>query len=70
MKGLFYGGPYRPIPLLENDQYVRIRQLRLIVYHHNLHMWYMVVCIGGMSGTREVLSGWHKKYMIFFISIW
>jgi hypothetical protein len=34
---LFYGGLYHPIPLLEKDQYERIRRLRLIVYHHNLH---------------------------------
>jgi hypothetical protein len=48
--GPFYGGPYHLISLLENDQYERIRWLRLIVYHHNLHMWYRVVCIGGMDG--------------------
>jgi hypothetical protein len=33
-KGLFHGGSYHSIPLLENDQYERIWWLRLIVYHH------------------------------------
>jgi hypothetical protein len=42
-EGLFYGGPYHPIPPLEKDQYERIRRLRLTVYHHNLQMWYRVV---------------------------
>jgi hypothetical protein len=54
--GLSYGGPYHPIPLLEKDQYKRIRQLRLIVYHHNLHMWYRVVCIGGMGCIKVLLE--------------
>jgi hypothetical protein len=48
--GLFYGRPYHPIPLLEKDQYERIQRLRLIIYHHYLHMWYRVVCIGDMGG--------------------
>jgi hypothetical protein len=42
--GLFYGGPYHPIPLLEKDQYERIWRLRLIVYHHDLNCgmgWYV-----------------------------
>jgi hypothetical protein len=63
--GLFYGGPYHLISLLEKDQYERIQRLRLIVYHHNLHMWYTVVCICGMSGIGvllEILS--RTKYMI------
>jgi hypothetical protein len=62
--GFFYGEPYHPIPLLEKDQYERIQRLRLIVYHHNLHMLYRVVCIGGMGGIGvllEVLSRWHKR---------
>jgi hypothetical protein len=63
----------------ENDQYERIRRLRLIVYHHNLHTWYMLVCIGGMGGIGvllKVLSRWHKQniwfvhFNCFFISIW
>jgi hypothetical protein len=61
--GLFWW-TISPIPLLEKDQYERIQQLRLIVYHHNLYMWYMVVCIGGMSGIGvllDVLSWWHKR---------
>jgi hypothetical protein len=61
---LFYGGPYHPISLLEKDQYERIRRMRLIVYHHNLHMWCRVVYIGGMGGMGvllEVLSLWHKR---------
>jgi hypothetical protein len=55
-RGLFYGGPYHPIPLLENDQHEMIERLRLIVYHHNLHMWYRVVCIGGMGGIEVLLK--------------
>jgi hypothetical protein len=52
---------------------------RLIVYHHNLHMWYRVVYIGDMGGIGvllEVLSRWHKRniwflhFNCFFISIW
>jgi hypothetical protein len=79
LEGLFYGGPYHPISLLKNDRYERIRRLRLIVYHHNLHMWYRVICIGGMGGIGvllEVLSRWHKRniwflhFNCFFISIW
>jgi hypothetical protein len=58
--GLFYGGLYHPIPLLENDQYERIRWLRWIVYHYNLHMWYRVVYIDGIWVLFEVLSRWHK----------
>jgi hypothetical protein len=53
--GLFYGGPYHPIPLLENYQY-RIRRLRLIVYHHNLHLWYKVVYIGIICGIGVLLE--------------
>jgi hypothetical protein len=72
MEWLFYGGPYHPIPLLEKDQYEMIRRLRLIVYHHNLHMWYMVVCIGGMCGIgyywKFYLDGISEIYD-FFISI-
>jgi hypothetical protein len=59
--GFFYGGPYHLIPLLEKDQYERIKRLRLIVYHHNLYMWYKVVCIGGIGVLLEVLSRWHKR---------
>jgi hypothetical protein len=65
---LFYGGPYHPISLLEKDQYERIRRMRLIVYHHNLHMWCRVVYIGGMGGIGvllEVLSLWHKRNIWF-----
>jgi hypothetical protein len=58
---LFYGGPYHPIPLLENNRYERICQLRLIVYHHNLHLWYRVVYIGGIGVLLKVLSRWHKQ---------
>jgi hypothetical protein len=72
MEWLFYGGPYHPIPLLEKDQYEMIRRLRLIVYHHNLHMWYMVVCIDGMCGIgyywKFYLDGISEIYD-FFISI-
>jgi hypothetical protein len=66
--GLFYCGPYHPISLWEKDQYERIQRLRLIVYHHNLHMWYRVVCIGGMGGIGvllELLSRWHKRNIWF-----
>jgi hypothetical protein len=45
---LFYNGSYQPNTLyhyFKRDPYERIRQLRLIVYHHNLHMWYRVVYI-------------------------
>jgi signal transduction histidine kinase len=48
--GLFNDGLYDPIQLQEKDQYEIIRRFRLIVYHHNLHLWYMVVYIGGMGG--------------------
>jgi hypothetical protein len=41
---LLCGGPHHLIPLFQKDQ--RIRRLRLIVYHHNLHMWYSVVYTG------------------------
>jgi hypothetical protein len=63
--GFFYVVPYHPISLLENDQYERIWRLRLIVYHHNLHLWYMVVYIGGIRVLLEVLSRWHKRNMWF-----
>jgi hypothetical protein len=52
---------------------------RLIVYHHNLHMWYRVIYIGDMGGIGvllEVLSRWHKRniwllhFNCFFISLW
>jgi hypothetical protein len=33
---------------LKKDQYGRIRRSRLILYHHNLHLWYGVICMGGM----------------------
>jgi hypothetical protein len=39
-KWLVYGGPYHIMPLFKKDQYERILWLRLIVYHHYLHMWY------------------------------
>jgi hypothetical protein len=46
----------RLVPLLENDPYERIQRLGLIVYHHNLHMWYAVVRIGGMGGIGVLLE--------------
>jgi hypothetical protein len=58
---------------LEKDHYERIRRLRLIVYHHVLHMWYRVVCIGGMGGIGvllEVLSRWHKRNIWFLHFNW
>jgi hypothetical protein len=33
-----------------------VRQLRLIVYHHNFHLWYMVIYIGGMSVIGVLLK--------------
>jgi hypothetical protein len=60
----------------KKDQYERIRRLRLIVYHHNLHMWYRVICRGGIRVLLKVLSRWHKwniwflHFICFFISIW
>jgi hypothetical protein len=67
-EGLSYGGPYHPIPLLEKEQYERIWRLRLIAYHHNLHLGYVVVYIGDIDGIRvllEVLSRWHKRNIWF-----
>jgi hypothetical protein len=61
----FFGGSYHPIPLLENNQYGRIRWLRLIVYYHNLHLWYRVVYIGGIQVLLKVLSRWHKRNIWF-----
>jgi hypothetical protein len=52
---LLYGGPYHST-------------LRWIVYHHNLHMWYRVVYIGGtcdIGALLEVLSRWHKRNIWF-----
>jgi hypothetical protein len=53
------------IRFLQNSRAVpTLRGLRLIVYHHDLHMWYRVVCIGSMGGIGvllEVLSRWHKR---------
>jgi hypothetical protein len=65
---LFYDGPYHHIPLLEKNQYETIRPLRLIVYHHNLHLWYKVVYIGGIKwyrGIIGILSRWHKRNISF-----
>jgi hypothetical protein len=55
------GEPYQPILLLEKNQYERIRRLRLIVYHHNLHLWYRVIYIGGI--------GWYRGIIESFISV-
>jgi hypothetical protein len=30
-----------------------------------LHMWYKVVCIGGIRVLLEVLSRWHKQNIWF-----
>jgi hypothetical protein len=49
IKGLICGGPYHPIPLLEKDQYERIRQMKLIIYHTTTCTW--VDNIGGMDGV-------------------
>jgi hypothetical protein len=50
-----------------------IRRLRLIVYHHNLHLWYRVVYIGGIWVLLKVLSRWHKRniwFLHFHMVIW
>jgi hypothetical protein len=44
-----------PIPMLEKDRYEN-RRLKLIVYQHNLHMWYMVVYISGIWVLLEISS--------------
>jgi hypothetical protein len=54
--------------LLEKNQYERIRQLRLIVYHQNLHLWYRVVYIGSIDNIGvilKVLYRWHKQNIWF-----
>jgi hypothetical protein len=63
-----------PLPLLEKDQYRRIQWLRSIAYHHNLHMWYEVVCIGGVGDIEVLLevflSGINEiSFQFFFISL-
>jgi hypothetical protein len=55
-----------PLPPLEKDQYEMIRRLRLIVYHHNLHLWYRVVY---RYYWKFYLGGINEIYD-FFISIW
>jgi hypothetical protein len=73
--GDFYGGPYHPISLLKKDQYGKIGRSRLIAYHHNLHLWYEMIYIGGMGDTgvlSEVfLSGIIEifDFFQFFISL-
>jgi hypothetical protein len=73
---VLYGGPYHPIPLLKKDQYERIWWLILILSHHNLHMWYRVVYIGGIRVLLEILSRqpnrniWFHHFKFFFISLW
>jgi hypothetical protein len=58
-----------PIPLLEKGQSERIWRLRLIVYHHNLHMWYMVVYIGVICGIGVLLEVLPRlrKWNIWFL---
>jgi hypothetical protein len=54
---------YHPIPLFQNDQDGMIRRFRLIVYQHNLYLWYRVVyiCIGHIRILLEVFAQWHKQ---------
>jgi hypothetical protein len=72
LQGHFYGRPYHLIPLLEKDQYERIRRLRLIVYHHNLHLWYRVIYIGGIGWYRGIIGSFYlcsiNEIYDFFIS--
>jgi hypothetical protein len=37
-----------------------------MVYHHNFHLWYRMVYIGGIGVLLEVLSRWHKRNIWFF----
>jgi hypothetical protein len=65
LRTFFYCRPYHHVPLLEKDQYERIWRLRLILYHYNLHLWYMVIYIGVIGVLLEVLSRWHKRNIWF-----
>jgi hypothetical protein len=40
-----------------------VQWLKLIVYHHTLHMWYRVVYIGGISAIQILLKNlsWRRQ---------
>jgi hypothetical protein len=54
---------------LKGPLWKAIRRLRLIIYYHNLHLWFRMIYIslGDIGGLLEVFSRWHK-WNIWFLT--